>query len=57
MRLSTLVLFLCHYFCPPGRLVSFLHPFAQALALFYWVSGLCATLKSQNPVSGTECYR
>ena len=32
VRLSTLVLFLCHYFCPPGRLVSFLHPFAQELA-------------------------
>ena len=32
VRLSTLVLFLCHYFCPPGRLVSFLHPFAQGLA-------------------------
>ena len=43
VRLSTLVLFLCHV-CPPGRLVVCQRDLRAKHSLhIYWVSGLCAT--------------
>ena len=53
VRLSTLVLFLCHVFCPPGRLVVSLELTSRHLLHFTGFDGF-VPLWSPNPVSATK---
>ena len=41
VRLSTLVLFLCHVFCPPGRLVVSLELTSSTRYILLGLTGLC----------------
>ena len=53
VRLSTLVLFLCHVFCPPGRLVVSLELTSRHSLHFTGFDGF-VPLWSPNPVSATK---
>ncbi|EFM40936.1 hypothetical protein HMPREF0168_1252 [Bifidobacterium dentium ATCC 27679] len=54
MRLSTLVLFLCHVFCPPGRLVVNSLELGSRHSLHITGFDGFVPLWSPNPVSATK---